>query len=255
VGAEGLVGELDERGLVGGSVEHPRELRLLPPFRRRLQPHRLPLELGGQAIELLLALGGEALGFDALLLESGEAEAGARWTELRPLLGVGILTGWTCLYLFIVYVLTHGGMIQGWHAGVWVLATFLGTWLVARGQGVEDGGQISKDGNRWSVVGGRWLDATILTGVGVALPLLFSWILGHFTDFSWDGMTSRGLTVRNLMMGEEPPNAYPFGHVLGGFLAHITGNWQAGKGINLVLIWISFCLTYIFISCLSLISL
>ena len=38
-------------------------------------------------------------------------------------LGVGMLTGWVCLYLFLVYVLTHGGKIQGWHAGVWVLAT------------------------------------------------------------------------------------------------------------------------------------
>ena len=173
-------------------------------------------------------------------------------------LGVGMLTGWTCLYLFLVYVLTHGGRIQGWHAGVWVLATYLCTWIAIRGERAEDRarimesgrrktggeGQISEDGNRWSAGGGRWLVATILTGVGVALPLLFSWILGHFTDFSWDGMTSRGITVRNLMMGDPTLNAYPFGHVLGGFLAHITVNWQAGKGINLVLIWISFCFVF-----------
>ena len=57
-------------------------------------------------------------------------------------LGVGMLTGWVCLYLFLVYVLAHGGKIQGWHSLVWVLATFLGTWIVARGQGVEDGGQM-----------------------------------------------------------------------------------------------------------------
>ena len=187
-------------------------------------------------------------------------------------LGMGMLTGWTCLYLLLVYVLTHGGKIQGWHAGVWVLATFLGTWVVARGQGVEDGGQMSEGGGRKTEGegqktedGGRsteckhptygirhlafdlWHQIRIsgaLTCLAIILPLVFSWVLGHFTDFSWDGMTSRGITVRNLMMGEEPPNAYPFGHVLAGFLAHITGNWQAGKGINLGLIWISFCIVF-----------
>jgi len=167
-------------------------------------------------------------------------------------LGVGMLTGWSSFYLFLVYVLTHGGKIQGWHAGVWVLATFLGTWIVARGRGVEDGGQISKDGGRSKesirhLVSDLWHQIRIsgaLTCLAIILPLVFSWVLGHFTDFSWDGMTSRGITVRNLMMGDPTLNAYPFGHVLAGFLAHITGNWQAGKGINLVLIWISFCFVF-----------
>ena len=187
-------------------------------------------------------------------------------------LGVGMLTGWTCLYLFLVYVLTHGGKIQGWHAGVWVLATFLGTWIVARGQGVEDRGQMSEGGGQKTEGegqktedGGRsteskhppsgirhlasdlWHQIRIsgaLTCLAIILPLVFSWVLGHFTDFSWDGMTSRGITVRNLMMGDPTLNAYPFGHVLAGFLAHITGNWQAGKGINLILIWISFCFVF-----------
>jgi len=173
-------------------------------------------------------------------------------------LGVGMLTGWTCLYLFLVYVLTHGGKIQGWHAGVWVLATYLGSWIAIRGERAGEGarvtesgrrktegeGQKAEDGVRGLAVGGGWWVAGLLTVVGVVLPILFSWILGHFTDFSWDGMTSRGITVRNLMMGDQTLNSYPFGHVLGGFLAHITVNWQAGKGINLVLIWISFCFVF-----------
>jgi hypothetical protein len=46
------------------------------------------------------------------------------------------------------------------------------------------------------------------------------------------------------MKGDPALNAYPFGHVLAGFLAHITGNWQGGKGINLTLIWICFCFVF-----------
>ena len=187
-------------------------------------------------------------------------------------LGVGMLTGWVCLYLFLVYVLTHGGKIQGWHAGVWVLTTFLGTWIVARGQMAGGRGQISEGGGRKpegegqkTEDGGRsteskhppsvirhlasdlWHQIRIsgaLTCLALILPLAFSWLLGHFTDFSWDGMTSRGITVRNLMKGDPSLNTYPFGHVLAGFLSHITGSWQAGKGINLTLIWICFCFIF-----------
>ena len=163
-----------------------------------------------------------------------------------------MLTGWVCLYLFLVYVLTHGGKIQGWHAGVWVVVTFVGTWIVVRGQRTEDGGR-STDSSRHSAYGirhlpsGLWHQIQIsgaLTCLALILPLAFSWILGHFTDFSWDGMTSRGITVRNLMRGDLALNTYPFGHVLAGFLAHITGSWQGGKGINLALIWICFCFVF-----------
>ena len=181
-------------------------------------------------------------------------------------LGVGMLTGWVCLYLFLVYVLTHGGRIQGWHAGVWLLATYLGTWIALQGQRAGGRGQMSEGGGRKTEGegqktedGGRsaassrhpisdlWHRIRIsgaLTCLALILPLTFSWVLGHFTDFSWDGMTSRGITVRNLMNGDSTLNAYPFGHVLAGFLAHITGNWQAGKGINLTLIWICFCFVF-----------
>ena len=167
-------------------------------------------------------------------------------------LGVGMLTGWTCLYLFLVYVLTHGGKIQGWHAGVWVMATFLGTWIAVRGQRAGGRGQMSEGGGRSIesvryLASGLWHQIRIsgaLTCLALILPLAFSWVLGHFTDFSWDGMTSRGITVRNLMKGDPSLNTYPFGHVLAGFLSHVTGNWQAGKGINLVMIWISFCFVF-----------
>jgi len=169
-----------------------------------------------------------------------------------------MLTGWVCLYLFLVNVLTHGGKIQGWHAAIWVGATFVGTLLVGGRQWSEVGGQTSEDGGRraedsgrlavvgrrTSVVGRRWAVPGLLTGIGVALPIIFSLVLSHFTDFSWDGMTSRGITVRNLMQGDPALNAYPFGHVLAGFLAHITGSWQGGKGINLTLIWICFCFVF-----------
>ena len=163
-----------------------------------------------------------------------------------------MLTGWVCLYLLLVYVLTHGGKIQGWHAGVWVLATYLGTWIAIRGQRAEDRGQMSGGEGRSTesirhLASGLWHQIRIsgaLTCLALILPLTFSWVLGHFTDFSWDGMTSRGITVRNLMKGDPSLNTYPFGHILAGFLSHVTGNWQAGKGINLTLIWISFCFIF-----------
>ena len=163
-----------------------------------------------------------------------------------------MLTGWVCLYLFLVYVLTHGGKIQGWQSVVWVLTTYLGAWIALRGQRAEDRGQMSEGGGR-SIesirhpASGLWHQIRIsgaLTCLALILPLTFSWVLGHFTDFSWDGMTSRGITVRNLMKGDPALNAYPFGHVLAGFLAHITGSWQGGKGINLALIWICFCFVF-----------
>ena len=162
-----------------------------------------------------------------------------------------MLSGWVCLYLFLVYVLTHGGKIQGWHAVVWIMATFVGILLVAGGKReveggrrTEDGGQSAEDGRRnaedsnlppsvirppvsglWHLASGLWYQSLIalaLTIVGPALPIFFSWILSHFTDFSWDGMTTRGVTVRNLMKGDPALNAYPFGHVLAGFLASLS---------------------------------
>ena len=166
-----------------------------------------------------------------------------------------MLTGWVCLYLFLVYVLTHGGKVQGWHAAVWIVATFVGTMLVqgykgARVEGLKGSGVEGRETEKqMGLVRGESIwhqikTSLALTVVGLALPLLFSWILGHFTDFSWDGMTSRGITVRNLMKGDPALNAYPFGHVLAGFLAHLTGSWQGGKGINLTLIWICFCFVF-----------
>jgi hypothetical protein len=163
-----------------------------------------------------------------------------------------MLTGWTCLYLFLVYVLTHKGKIQGWHAGVWVLATFLGTWIAVRGQRMEEGDRSTEDSRHPTsgirhLASGLWHQIRIsgaLTCLALILPLAFSWVLGHFTDFSWDGMTSRGISVRNLMKGDPSLNTYAFGHVLAGFLSHITGIWQAGKGINLTLIWICFCFIF-----------
>ena len=126
-------------------------------------------------------------------------------------LGVGMLTGWVCLYLFLVYVLTHGGKIQGWHAGVWVLATYLGTWIALQGVRTE-----AEDRSTESIphlASGLWHRIRIsgaLTCLALILPLIFSWVLGHFTDFSWDGMTSRGITVRNLMKGGPVAQYLPF---------------------------------------------
>jgi hypothetical protein len=183
-----------------------------------------------------------------------------RIAELLWPLGVGMLVGWVCLYLFLIHELTHGGKIQMWHGVIWLVATFVGVWVVVGSRQSVGGGWKSEGGGQRPVADGRRAVggiiyqlriSLILTVVGLALPILFSWILGHYTDFSWDGMTSRGITVRNLMNGDPVLNAYPFGHVLAGFLAHITGSWQGGKGINLALIWICFCFVFPTLQALS----
>ncbi len=48
LGAKRLVGQLDERRLVGRTREHPSQFGLLPPLGRRLEGQRLPLELGSE---------------------------------------------------------------------------------------------------------------------------------------------------------------------------------------------------------------
>lgn len=121
--------------------------------------------------------------------------------------------------------------------------------LVGGGQTTEDGrrrteGRDQKtDGIRHPASGiwGQVGISCILTCIAVLLPLAFSWVMGHFMDFSWDGITTRGITVRNLMIGQPAMNELALGHVTAGFLAHVTDNWQGGKGFNLVMIWICFC--------------
>lgn len=57
-----------------------------------------------------------------------------------------------------------------------------------------------------------------------------------FHDFSWDGMTTRSLLVRE-MSTEIPPKRVPtpaFGHVLSAYALQLTGSWNAGKFINLL---------------------
>ena len=205
-------------------------------------------------------------------------------------LGVGMLTGWVVLDLFLLAVLRSGGTIQTWHGVVWIGATFFGVSIVTGGQrtggrgraegaGIrimmkmkevlglgtgglrtkslvggrrqaEDGRRKTEGGNQrtegiWHPASGIWGQvgiSSILTCIAVLLPLAFSWVMGHFTDFSWDGMTSRGITVRNLMTGQPPMVEMSFGHVTAGFLAKLTGGWQGAKGINLTFILISFCL-------------
>jgi hypothetical protein len=159
-----------------------------------------------------------------------------------------MLTGWVGLHLFLLAVLKSGGRIEGWHAVVWILATFLGMWIglsgrreVEKEQGRKEGGRRTENGGWWAAGGRRWVAAGVLTGIGLALPIFFSWVMGHFTDFSWDGMTSRGITVRNLMIGHPGMNELALGHVTAGFLAKLTGNWQGGKAINLTLTFVSFC--------------
>ena len=168
-----------------------------------------------------------------------------------------MLTGWVVLDLFLLAVLKNGGRIESWHAGIWITATLVGVWIASGVRKTEDGGQISEDGGR-NTEGRGDLSSSLrppasdlwdqirvsgaLTFLALILPLSFSWILSHFTDFSWDGMTSRGTTVRDLMNGQLAVGELSLGHVTAGFLAKLTGDWQGAKGINLTFIFISLCL-------------
>jgi len=211
-------------------------------------------------------------------------------------LGVGMLTGWVGLHLFLLAVLRAGGTVQIWHGVVWIGATFFGMWIVTGGQRTEDGGRAegagmrirmkmkevlglrteglrtkslvgggrqADDGGLRTEEGGRkteggnqrtegiWFPASgiwgqvgipsILTCIAVLLPLAFSWVMGHFTDMSWDGMTSRGITVLKVMEGRPLTldDDWVFGHIAGGWIALITGSWQGGKAINGLMILIN----------------
>jgi hypothetical protein len=163
-----------------------------------------------------------------------------------------MLTGWVVLNLFLLAVLKSGGQIEGWHVVVWIAATFGGTWVAIGGrrevERVNQAGSGRCEGERPKISGTdhcvKIKIALALTCVGLAIPILFGWVMGHFTDFSWDGMTSRGLSVQILTTGGKPINEPSLGHVAAAFLAKITGSWQSGKGINLTLIWISLCFAF-----------
>ena len=89
----------------------------------------------------------------------------------------------------------------------------------------------------WWKAGGIFTLWILLT----VLALAISW---QFHDFSWDGMTSRALLVRWISEG-FPAGEIPtlnFGHILSAYALEVTGNWNAGKAVNLLLPIAGFCL-------------
>lgn len=91
---------------------------------------------------------------------------------------------------------------------------------------------------------GPWRRAAGCLGCQLILLLLACALAGRFHDFSWDGMTSRSLFVREMALG-IPPDRAPnpvLGHVLSAFAVQATGNWNAGKFVNLVFPVITFFL-------------
>lgn len=60
-----------------------------------------------------------------------------RTTDLLWPLGVGMLTGWVCLFLFLAQILIHGVKKQSWHRIILVIVAFVGIWISIRLQKSE----------------------------------------------------------------------------------------------------------------------
>lgn len=87
-----------------------------------------------------------------------------------------------------------------------------------------------------------WFRAIGCLGSQFILLALACALAGHFHDFSWDGMTSRSLFVREMASAiptDRNPNPV-LGHVLSAYAVQATGNWNAGKFVNLVFPVITF---------------
>lgn len=153
--------------------------------------------------------------------ESRPPGAGPLWAA-----GLALLSGLTALYgTGFLFLQLHGQVSAG---QAWVFPLTVGSvlWLLFRKQ----------PGFPRSVV--------TLFGLLMLLVAAAVAISGPFHDFSWDGMTSRALQVRWMAEG-FPAREIPtmnFGHVLSAYLLETTGNWNAGKAVNLLLMVACFCL-------------
>ena len=140
--------------------------------------------------------------------------------------GLSLLTGLLAQYgTGYASVLMHG-QGEAWQA--WVFPVTMAVVLAC---------SLGRGSAGWWKAGGIFTLWILLT----VLALAISW---QFHDFSWDGMTSRALLVRWISEG-FPAGEIPtlnFGHILSAYALEVTGNWNAGKAVNLLLPIAGFCL-------------
>lgn len=140
--------------------------------------------------------------------------------------GLSLLSALLALYAagFLAFRLER--QVAAWQALVLPLTAAGLLWTLLRGE---------EKSKRLTVGLFGILMTAVAVSVAVSVP---------FHDFSWDGMTSRALLVRWMSQGfpaQEVPTLN-FGHLLSAYAMELTGNWNAGKAVNLLLMAACFCL-------------
>jgi hypothetical protein len=175
-----------------------------------------------------------------------------RITNLFWPLGVSLLTGLISLYVATLGLFALGFSITPWHGLAFLIPAWIVAWLTSPGPARV----------RKSV----WLLAGLMGLCG-----LLAGIASQFDDLSWDGMNRRIESVLGLSAGWNPVKdptfqegtrlaetnpylrgsfvvqsgyQYSFGNLLAAYLAHLTGNLNAGKAVTPILAVASFGIAY-----------
>ena len=167
-------------------------------------------------------------------------------------MGVSLLTGLISLYVATLGLFALGFSITPWHGLAFLIPAWIVAWLTSPGPARV----------RKSV----WLLAGLMGLCG-----LLAGIASRFDDLSWDGMNRRIESVLGLSAGWNPVKdptfqegtrlaetnpylrgsfvvqsgyQYSFGNLLAAYLAHLTGNLNAGKAVTPILAVASFGIAY-----------
>jgi len=167
-------------------------------------------------------------------------------------LGVSLMSGCLGLYVLTLGLFALGVSITPWHGFAFLIPAFLGGLL-----------SVGKSA--------RFKKAGILLVLVVTLGGVLAGIAGRFDDLSVDGMGARIESVLGLSAGWNPVKdpsfqegvklgetnpylqgsfvvqsgyQYSFGNLLAAYLAHVTGNLNAGKAITPILAVASFGIAF-----------
>lgn len=167
-------------------------------------------------------------------------------------LGVSLLSGCLVLYAATLGLFALGVSITAWHGLAFLFPAWIVAWLTLPGPA-----RVRKS---------AWLLASLMGLCG-----LLAGIASQFDDLSWDGMNARIESVLGLSAGWNPVKdpafqegtrlaetnpylrgsfvvqsgyQYSFGNLLAAYLAHLTGNLNAGKAVTPILAVASFGIAF-----------